>query len=255
MAYGSGYSGGYQDGEGASALTTSVAGTLGIAINIAGSSAYASTVAATQTLGIGLAASVAFSTGVSGTGFTTAASVAGSSAARLTTGYVDLTQHFTFAVEGRSAAVMGAAGTAGATWAAESRSLLHFTAGATAIPDPTFTFLPPTRNDTPGVLTTTHGPQRRLFRYYGGNPRGLSVVSSAGHYATVDNPSADLLVDGGEGRTWFLGGHVYVIDKAIAASLSADGFGSYFGPTPTHTWGALNPYAWQVESTRSWGTI
>lgn len=88
------------------------------------------------------------------------------------------------------------------------------------------TFRPPTLNDMPAVLPETRGPQRRLFRYFGGNPRGVSVVFSAtGHYVTVDTPSADLLV-GAEGTLWFLGGHVYTIDSAIAALLTADGYGA-----------------------------
>jgi hypothetical protein len=88
------------------------------------------------------------------------------------------------------------------------------------------TFNPPTQNVVPGVLPATGGIQRRLFRYYGGNPQGRSVVLVGGHYAIVDNPYADVLV-GAEGTGWFLGGHVYTVTSAVAAALTADGFGAY----------------------------
>lgn len=109
-------------------------------------------------------------------------------------------------------------------------------------------FLPPTRNDMPAILPETHGVQRRLFRYYGGNPRGLSVVFASGHYVTVDNPSADQLV-GTEGIHWFLGGHVYLVDDDIAILLTADGYTL----TPTHLWSELTSTAWSDLGIRLWG--
>lgn len=85
------------------------------------------------------------------------------------------------------------------------------------------TFVPPLVYDMASVLPETHGVQRSLFRYYGGNPRGLSVVKVAGHYTTVDGPSADTLV-GTEGVDWFLGGHTYTVTAAVATALGADGY-------------------------------
>lgn len=86
-------------------------------------------------------------------------------------------------------------------------------------------FNPPLSYDMISVLPETRGVQRQLFRYYSGNPRGLSVVFVNGHYTTVDNPYAGDLVNLTDGITYFLGGHVYSVDSAIAALLIADGYG------------------------------
>lgn len=94
------------------------------------------------------------------------------------------------------------------------------------------TFTPPTGDFVPSVLPETKGVQRRLFRYYGPWPQGRSVVMVSGHYTIVDNPYADLLTPGGEGITWFLGGHVYTVADDIANLLALDGFvvGGYTPP-------------------------
>lgn len=84
-------------------------------------------------------------------------------------------------------------------------------------------FSPPLSYDMVSVLPETRGVQRQLFRYYAGNPRGLSVVKVAGHYTTVDTPYAATLV-GTEGVDWFLGGHVYTVTSAVATALNADGY-------------------------------
>lgn len=86
------------------------------------------------------------------------------------------------------------------------------------------TFTPPTWNVVPPVLPETHGPQRRLFSYYGPWPRGRSVLFVGGHYVIHDNPSTDDLAGLVEGLTWFQGGRRYTVDNAIAALLNADGF-------------------------------
>lgn len=86
------------------------------------------------------------------------------------------------------------------------------------------TFIPPVANITPPVLPTTRGVQRRLFRYFGPWPQGLSVVYRAGHYVTVPNPYWEelaLLVDG---VTYFLGGHTYTVTTAVGNALTADGY-------------------------------
>lgn len=88
----------------------------------------------------------------------------------------------------------------------------------------TATFIPPTANIVPAVLPETRGVQRRLFRYYGPNPQGVSVLKRAGHYETVLNPVQDELETLVDGVTSFLGGHVYTVSDAVAALLVADGF-------------------------------
>lgn len=65
---------------------------------------------------------------------------------------------------------------------------------------------------------------KQLFRHYGGNPRGLSVVKVAGHYQTVDGPEITILT-GVEGVDYFLGGHgPYTVTTAVGNALTADGY-------------------------------
>lgn len=248
MAYSGGYPDGYSDGGiyGSSALAFSVAGSVNVDHTLVGTTALTTTAAGAVGGLVGLAGTVALSTGASATGLTAIVgaagssgvrftpgyadltqhfifAIAGSSGVRLTLDYADLTQHFTFPVEGRTQVVMGAAGTVGVNWALGGRANFRTYVYGTVVPDPTFTFIPPLVYDMAAVLPETHGVQRQLFRYYGDNPRGLSVVKVAGHYVTIDNPSADLLV-GLEGSDWFLGGHNYVVSKATSAALVADGY-------------------------------
>lgn len=89
------------------------------------------------------------------------------------------------------------------------------------------TFNPPTANDLPGITPETKGIQYRLFRYYGNNPRGKSVVMVAGHWTTMDYPSSEDFVQGTDGINFFLGGHIYTITAGQAATLTADGFGAF----------------------------
>lgn len=116
-------------------------------------------------------------------------------------------------------------------------------------------FTPPVSLEVPAVLPTTTGAQRRLFRYYGPNPRGLSVVFEDGHFVTVRNPTEDQLI-GDEGIRWFLGGHRYVVDDDLAELLVADGFADYLTPisTPTtHTWSIASTFTWGEIAGYSWG--
>ena len=87
-------------------------------------------------------------------------------------------------------------------------------------------FQPPTVNDLPTILPETRGVQYRLWRYYGGNPRGRSVVRIGAVYTTVDTPTTTQLEAAGnrEGIDFFLGGHVYTVSAAVAAALIADGY-------------------------------
>ena len=97
------------------------------------------------------------------------------------------------------------------------------------------TFTPPVVNSVPAVLPETRGVQRRLFRYYGPNPRGYSVIYRGEGYVAVENPESDTLAEldvmaraagyeSGEGVVWFLGGHTYTISAEIALALDASGF-------------------------------
>jgi hypothetical protein len=116
-------------------------------------------------------------------------------------------------------------------------------------------FNPPLSYDMPSVLPETHGVQRQLFRYYAGNPRGLSVVKVAGHYTTVDTPYAATLV-GTDGVDWFLGGHVYSVTPAVAAALLADGYTTTVDPdVPQRNlpWQALAGMTW-FQFTDDYGT-
>lgn len=88
-------------------------------------------------------------------------------------------------------------------------------------------FTPPTADVVPAVLPETRGVQRLLFRHYGANPRGLSVLMRAGHYVTVATPNLDELAALVDGTTYFLGGHVYTVSATIATLLTADGYGAY----------------------------
>lgn len=114
-------------------------------------------------------------------------------------------------------------------------------------------FTPPLSYDMLSVLPETHGVQRQLFRYYAGNPRGLSVVKVAGHYTTVDTPYADILV-GKDGTDWFLGGHVYTVTQAVADALAADGYGTTPSP-PGPSWSTYATAFWGEEAGYTWGVL
>lgn len=90
------------------------------------------------------------------------------------------------------------------------------------------TFIGPIAYTNPPVLPDTSGAQYRLFRYYGGQPVGRSVIKISGVYTTVDNPTQDQIdAAGAEGVGHFLGGHVYTISAAVAAALTTAGYGAY----------------------------
>jgi len=89
------------------------------------------------------------------------------------------------------------------------------------------TFFPPVSYTLPQITADTRGVQYRLFRYYGGNPVGRSVVLVSGHYVTIDYPSQETLASLTIGQDYFLGGHYYDVTAAVAAALTADGYGAY----------------------------
>jgi hypothetical protein len=118
-------------------------------------------------------------------------------------------------------------------------------------------FSPPVLNDSPRVLSGTGGVERRLFRYFGPNPRGLAVVKVSGHYTTVDDPYQGILI-GADGTDWFLGGHIYTVSAAVAAGLAADGYTTTADPTPPArnlAWGALGGGSWHdfLVNYGTWG--
>lgn len=218
------------DLAGLSALVTGLSAAITVAHTLAGSSALTFGSAADLTVTVpsgpapvALAGTSALSTGASATTMAVNNALVGVSNLRTSSGYADMTVHFTFQLEGTARLVSGAIGNVGVNYALAGTSILRTGATATATPDPTFTFVPPLVFDSAPVTEKTFGVERRLFRYYGGNPRGLSVVKVAGHYTTIDGPYQELLV-GTDGIDYFLGGHNYQIPKAVALALQADGY-------------------------------
>lgn len=82
-------------------------------------------------------------------------------------------------------------------------------------------FSPPVVNDLPAILPETRGVQRRLWRHYGGNPRGVSVLKIGGVYQTITTPTTAQIDSATE---YYAGGHVYVVSAAVSAALIAAGY-------------------------------
>ena len=74
------------------------------------------------------------------------------------------------------------------------------------------------------MLPQTRGVERQLYRYYGPYLQGRSVVKIGGIYQTVDTPDQLTLAEATE---VYLGGHAYVVSAAVAAALTAQGYGAY----------------------------
>lgn len=91
------------------------------------------------------------------------------------------------------------------------------------IPPTTFSFTPPYVLDLPPVLPETRGLQRALWRYAPNRPRGRTVIKENGTYTTLD---AVVLTPErvAAAQALYLGGHVYAVDEAEAASLTAAGY-------------------------------
>lgn len=108
-------------------------------------------------------------------------------------------------------------------------------------------FTPPIALYNPPVLPETRGLARRLFRYLGPQPVGLSVIYRAGHYVTVQNPSQEELTPLKDGVTYFLGGHEYFVTTAVAAALITDGYSitSTEWNELTGTWGSYSSDTWE----------
>lgn len=88
------------------------------------------------------------------------------------------------------------------------------------------TFQPPRVNDLPTILPETRGVQYRLWRHYGANPAGASVVKVSGVYTTIRVPTSTQLdaAGGREGTDFFLGGHVYTVTQTVGEALNAGGY-------------------------------
>jgi hypothetical protein len=121
-------------------------------------------------------------------------------------------------------------------------------------------FAPPTVNDLPTILPETRGVQYRLWRHYGGNPVGVSVVRVNGVYTTIRTPTTTQLEAAGnrEGIDFFLGGHVYMVTDAVSTALIADGYTTGTDPVvPPRalTWGFLSGLTWDefVDEFGTWG--
>lgn len=90
-------------------------------------------------------------------------------------------------------------------------------------------FSPPTVDDGPAVDFDKKEMEEnplgyRLFRHSRGRTRGRTVLKAAdGTYTTVDTPTQDQ-VDAA--AVAYMGGRVYQITAAEAASLTAAGYGS-----------------------------
>ena len=81
-------------------------------------------------------------------------------------------------------------------------------------------FIPPVADLTPPVVAERH-PGNMLFRHYKSRACGKSVLRTGGVYRTVINPSQDQIAAASE---VYLGGHVYEVDVATAAALTAAGY-------------------------------
>lgn len=120
-----------------------------------------------------------------------------------------------------------------------------------------YEFSPPVTYDMPLILPETRGPQRRLFRHYGNNPRGQSVLRTAGVYRTVTAPSQ---LDIDQATEYYAGGHIYTITADTAEDLIAAGYADNISPAPeppgrTLSWGYLAGGSWGdfFETYGTWG--
>lgn len=116
-------------------------------------------------------------------------------------------------------------------------------------------FSTPVVYDVPRVLPGTRGVARRAGRWMNPLPRGRSVVRISGTYTTVDNPTSGQLEAAGnrDGIDFFLGGHIYTISDAVAAALTAAGYGPYI--TGEATWDTAATYTWDELANFSWQEI
>lgn len=85
-------------------------------------------------------------------------------------------------------------------------------------------FVPPVAYDTSWVTAETRGTARRLFARYGPMARGRTVLKIGGVYGTYDSPDQLTVASATE---VYLGGHEFVVSDAVAAALTAAGYGAY----------------------------
>lgn len=93
-------------------------------------------------------------------------------------------------------------------------------------------FEPPVAYDWTFADGATKPGERRYWTYYGTQPRGRSVLKTAGVWTVVDLPTtaqirtANTIVDI-NGQTvpgYLAGGHVHTVTDLVATELVADGF-------------------------------
>jgi hypothetical protein len=130
-----------------------------------------------------------------------------------------------------------------------------------ALPDYGGIFVPPTEDVVPAVLPTTGGVQRRLFRHYGANPRGITVILKTDG-STVEVRVPVEMVDSigniprGQIARVFTGGHIHQVDSDEISHLVAAG---YSGNITYPTWGTpmtwIRMPSWADLSISTWGDI
>lgn len=101
----------------------------------------------------------------------------------------------------------------------------------------------------PPVSTEHRGIAYRLFRRYGPQPVGRSVVYRAGHYVTVETPDQLEVATLTDGVTYFMGGHEYWVSGTVAVALQADGY-----EIQTTEWNELTG-TWGSYGSEIWGEI
>lgn len=84
-------------------------------------------------------------------------------------------------------------------------------------------FQPPVAFTQPRVLPRTKGPARRLWSRYSARPVGRTVLKINGTYGVYDTPTIDQIASASEA---YQGGHLYTVSDAVAAALTAAGFGA-----------------------------
>lgn len=94
-------------------------------------------------------------------------------------------------------------------------------------------FTPPTRTDW-SFAEGQRPPEARFWAHFGTQPRGRSVIKIDGTWTTVDWPTMSQVsnatriidVNGESVPGAFLGGHIAQITDAVAAELTAAGYGA-----------------------------
>ncbi len=83
-------------------------------------------------------------------------------------------------------------------------------------------FDPPTADATPPILPRPH-PGNDLFKHFKSRAMGLSVLKLDGVWQTIQSPTLDQT---NAADYYFAGGHTAIISAALAAELTAAGYGA-----------------------------